>query len=343
VLTAPEELTEDAVAAALAGGWRLSPASVGYRPVGFGSHHWEVADTAGSRWFATADDLRHKQANLAEPLDRAFERLRAALGAAVDLRTCGRLFVVAPVPALDGEPVIRPWREFAIALYPFADGQSFGWGEFPNAAHRRAAADLVAAVHTAPAAASRRAMTETYAIAHLDELELALDQAGPARVSECGPFSRPVAALLHAHRAPVRALLARYGDLVAQARSSPPRAVLTHGEPHPGNTMLTAEGWRLIDWDTALVAPPERDLWLLGPRKDFVLTEYAEATGVRPVPAMLELYRLRWDIADLAVDVSRFGRPHQGSEEDEASWEILRGLVGRISCSGDRALPEHEA
>jgi spectinomycin phosphotransferase/16S rRNA (guanine(1405)-N(7))-methyltransferase len=58
---------------------------------------------------------------------------------------------------------------------------------------------------------------------------------------------------------------------------------------------------------------------------------------------MLELYRLRWDIADLAVDVSRFGRPHQGSEEDEASWGILRELVGRISCSGDRALPEHEA
>jgi spectinomycin phosphotransferase/16S rRNA (guanine(1405)-N(7))-methyltransferase len=331
------------VAAALAAGWRLSAASVGYRPVGFGSHHWEVADAAGGRWFATADDLRHKQANLAEPLDRAFERLRAALGAAVDLRACGRPFVVAPVPALDGEPVVRPWREFAIALYPFADGQSFGWGEFPSAAHRRAVADLVTAVHTAPAAASRRAMTETYAIAHLDELELALDRVDPAQVSERGPFSRPMAALLRAHRAPIRALLARYGDLVARARSNPGRAILTHGEPHPGNTMLTAEGWRLIDWDTALVAPPERDLWLLGQRDDSVLAEYADATGVQPGAAMLELYRLRWDIADLAVDVSRFGRPHQGSEEDEASWEILSGLVGRISCSDDRVLPEREA
>ena len=32
------------------------------------------------------------------------------------------------------------------------------------------------------------------------------------------------------------------------------RMVLTHGEPHPGNTMRTVDGWRLIDWDTALVA-----------------------------------------------------------------------------------------
>ncbi len=37
--------------------------------------------------------------------------------------------------------------------------------------------------------------------------------------------------------------------------------LLTHGEPHPGNAMLAADGWRLVDWDTALVAPLERDLW----------------------------------------------------------------------------------
>ena len=108
--------------------------------------------------------------------------------------------------------------------------------------------------------------------------------------------------------------------------------MLTHGEPHPGNTMLTPDGWRLIDWDTVLVAPPERDLWSLDPGDGSVLARYGEATGVRPLSPLLELYRIRWDLADLAVDVSRFRRPHRGTADDEASWELVRSLVERVAA-----------
>ena len=46
---------------------------------------------------------------------------------------------------------------------------------------------------------------------------------------------------------------------------------------------------------------------------------------------MLELYRIRWDLADIAMDVSRFRRPHPGSLDDDESWEVLRDLVLRLS------------
>ena len=59
----------------------------------------------------------------------------------------------------------------------------------------------------------------------------------------------------------------------------------------------------LIDWDTALTAPPERDLWSLDPGDGSILGAYAALTGVTPRPLLLDLYRLRWDIADIAVDV----------------------------------------
>ncbi|MPZ79263.1 MAG: phosphotransferase [Actinophytocola sp.] len=36
-----------------------------------------------------------------------------------------------------------------------------------------------------------------------------------------------------------------------------------HGEPHRGNTITTPNGVVLIDWDTTLIAAPERDLWAL--------------------------------------------------------------------------------
>ena len=50
-----------------------------------------------------------------------------------------------------------------------------------------------------------------------------------------------------------------------------------------------------------------------------------------PRPELLELYRQRWDLADVAVDVSRFRRPHQGTEEDEKAFDLLRSVVEALA------------
>jgi hypothetical protein len=351
VLTPPDGLSQDALASQLARGWELAVATMAYQAVGFGSHHWAVTDEAGARWFVTADDLEDKRQSLGEPLTAAFDRLRASLTVASDLRDHGRTFVVAPVRTRDGQPLVRANDRFGVALYPFIDGQSFTWGEFSTPAHRQAMLDLVIGVHTAPRAAARHALTDDFAVPHRDELEATLDQAAslpgsPAAslpgspaggssgsVGDPGPFARPTALLLAESAGPVRRLLARHDELVAESRARPARRVLTHGETHPGNTMLTpGGGWLLIDWDTALLAPPERDLWMVDPGDGSVLSAYAEATGVTPLPAMLELSRMRWDIADLAVAVSGFRRPHRGSADDQQSWENLLTLVTRVSA-----------
>jgi len=162
-----------------------------------------------------------------------------------------------------------------------------------------------------------------------DELEAACAPDGNA--ADCGPYARPLSLLARQHAAPLQRLLARYDALVLAARGLGARTVLTHGEPHPGNTMLTAGGWMLIDWDTALIAPPERDLWDLDPGDGSILDAYAQATGTSPRPALLDLYRLRWDLADIAIDVSRFRRPHAGNIDDDKSWELLSSLIKRVS------------
>ncbi len=328
MLTPPDGLPEGVLASALRRGWAATAASIAYRPVGFGSHHWEVADAAGHRWFVTADELEYKRRSAGESLDAAFGRLRASLAAASDLRECGCTFVVAPVPALDGEPLVRANDQFGVAMYPFVRGQSFEWGAF-TPQHRRGLLELIIALHTAPGAASRRACADDFAIPHRDGLEAVLGSAAAAR--DCGPYARPAALLLASYAAPIQRVLARYDHLVAAGRARPARRVLTHGEPHPGNAMLTAEGWMLVDWDTALMAPPERDLWTLDPGHGSTLSAYADATGSRPLASMLELYRLRWDLADIAIDLSRFRRPHRGSLDDEKSWKGLRDLVVRLS------------
>jgi hypothetical protein len=327
VLTPPDGLTNDALVRVLGDGWGLSVTSVDYRAVGFGSHHWEVVGADAARWFVTADELDRKQESASEP-DAAFGLLRAALSTALDLRDCGASYVIAPIPTPAGEPLVLTDRRMGVALYPYVAGESFSWGDFSTPAHRRGILDLVIALHTAPAGARRHAMAEDFAVPHRDELELAIDGNGVGW--EGGPYASLAAALLAENAAKIRRLLARYDDLAQQGRRRPGHMVLTHGEPHPGNTMLTPAGWVLIDWDTVLLAPPERDLWMLDPGDGSIISAYADATGTTPLPPLLDLYRIRWDVADIALDVSRFRAPHSGSQDDQESWDLMCSLIGRL-------------
>jgi hypothetical protein len=320
VLTPPGDLIEESLAATLAAHWHLTPTALAYRPVGWGSHHWDVTDTGGTRWFVTVDELENKRHTENEALDVACGRLRAALGAARDLYDAGATFAVAPVPTNGGEPLARHGTRFAVAVYPFVEGRSFVWGDPRTPEDRRAVLDLVIRVHTAPESTRRRAMADDFTIPYRDALVAALDGNHP---TDTGPYAERVAGLMHDHAVPLRRLLARY-DAFPDAGNSP---VLTHGEPHPANTMRTADGWRLIDWDTTLVAPPERDLWMLTADDDSVLRAYRDATGVTPQQHVLDRYRLRWDLSDLAIEVSRFRRPHTGSVDDDKGWGGLCHLT----------------
>jgi aminoglycoside phosphotransferase (APT) family kinase protein len=313
VLTPPEGLPEERLGSALAQEWGIPVNSLVYRPVGFGSHHWELTDTAGYRWFVNVD----------EPADPA--RLDASLRVAADLHATGHTFVVAPVPALSGAPSVRSGA-FTIAVYPFVEGGSFEWNAFAGPAHRQATLDMIIRLHTAPPIARRHARVDDFAVPHRAEVEAALRTPG----DDCGPYAVAAADLLAEHRRQLRRVLARYDELVLESRSEPVRAVLTHGEPHSGNTMRTPMGWRLIDWDTVLVSPPERDLWLIEPGDGSIFTAYAEATGVLVRPSTIMLFQLRWALADIAVEVRRFRRPHTGTQDDAEGWEILRSVVTSI-------------
>ena len=87
--------------------------------------------------------------------------------------------------------------------------------------------------------------------------------------------------------------------------------------------------WVLIDWETLLLAPIERDLWNLDPTATEI-EEYADATGITPDPALLDLYRLRWDLADLAVYVRGFRSRHPGDANDDQGWAEFQRLVHRL-------------
>jgi hypothetical protein len=328
MLTRPEALSDSCLVAALADGWGVRVDVLEYLPLGFGSHHWRV-DEGDNRWFVTVDDLDAKLGSSDDSRDAAFERLQAALLCTRSLRDRGLTFVVAPVRTRLGDVVRREAGRFVVALYPYIEGRSHSWAEYGPLSDRLAVLKLIVALHGTQPEACTAMRVEDFCVPNRDELFRAIDDV--AASWDSGPYAEEARALLSRHADDVERLLARYDRLAHDARERPERLVVTHGEPHLGNTIVTGEGWVLIDWDTMLMAPPERDLWMLASDQRSVIDAYERATARTVFSPMLELYRLRWDVADIAIYVAELRRPHPRSADVDAAWTNLRGILSRLA------------
>jgi spectinomycin phosphotransferase len=63
-----------------------------------------------------------------------------------------------------------------------------------------------------------------------------------------GPYSEPARQLLDEHAGGLVRVLALYDEL-ADGVVDPSRLVITHGEPHAGNVMVTGDALKLVDWE----------------------------------------------------------------------------------------------
>ena len=325
MLTRPDWIRDDEIAGALSTHWGIAADRIDHAPVGFGSHHWRVV-AGDDRWFVTVDDLIAKRVTQNEPLDEPFARLRAALTTARSLRTAGHAFVVAPAPNRDGDVLVRIGARSAMALYPHVDGLQHGWGSYESSAERTVVVDLLAAIHGADDECRRASFTESFSMPNLDVLVTALGQLDEPW--SAGPHSEPTRRFLADHVDAVTGLVDRYVELARTQHDRADRFVLTHGEPHRGNTITTDTGVVLVDWDTALIAPPERDLWRLIEEEPEMALRYECRTGTLVDPGAVELYRVAWDLADIAIYTSELRREHRDTDDTSAAFANLRSSFG---------------
>ena len=125
-----------------------------------------------------------------------------------------------------------------------------------------------------------------------------------------------------------RRLLDRHADLVRDA--DPGRFVITHGEPHRANTVVTDAGVVLVDWDTVRLGPPERDLWRMVGEDPAVVAAYERGTGTVLDPDLLEAYRLGWDLADVASFVPVLRHAHVDDEDTRTAFAGLRAVLDGV-------------
>ena len=86
-------------------------------------------------------------------------------------------------------------------------------------------------------------------------------------------------------------------------------------------------------WSTGTpqgLALPERDLWLAAGDDARAAGRYAELTGRRVSGATMDLYRLRWDLDDIALSVRDFRAPHEQNEDTALMWEAITEEIGEI-------------
>jgi spectinomycin phosphotransferase/16S rRNA (guanine(1405)-N(7))-methyltransferase len=316
VLTPPGDLDDSLILEALRI-WDTSSTRIEYAPWGFGSHHWIANDNDGPRLFVTVDHTD----------DVRLEQLRSAMATVRALADHGHDFVVAPIRS-DRGALVEPFAErYAMTVFPYVGGRRFDWSDTLPPELTSELIGHLARLHDAvpDEAVTKR---DDFSIPHRALLDsMIVDCIVP---HEAGPFTAPMADLLIGSAGLLGRALAGYDSDVARARSSGLSGVITHGEPHQGNTIHTTAGLRIIDWDTALVAPRERDLWILRERAGDAVSEYERVSGASVSPAVLDIYRTRWDLADLAAFANQFAQPHSGDANDEASWRLMKELVRKL-------------
>ncbi|MGH2758352.1 MAG: phosphotransferase [Actinomycetota bacterium] len=319
---------------ALRANWGIEAPSLRYEPVGFGSHHYVAVDREGARWFLTVNDLHRKGWIAPDPADN-FGALERAFETACALRERGLGFVDAPVRHRDGGVLARVGSRYSLAVFGFIDGHP---GRFDEKLDRVQLQALLTALGTLHGSTG----TLRPDLLRRDTLDIPLRGSLQRSMEEVdqpwtgGPFSEVARRLVAGTVTGLHERLGLYDELAEAIRTTGSSWVITHGEPHPGNIMWVDASLVLIDWDTVAVGPPERDLWMVELDDGHDLDAYVAAGGATELrPEALDLYRLWWSLAEVALYVDGFRSEHQDDANTRMALSGLREYLPRSDDSGD--------
>lgn len=295
MLERPVEISDDDLIACLRAEFALTPTAITFLPLGADQH------TAVYR--ASVDQTDY------------FVKLRLGDFDAHSVIVPHRLHeqgiraIIAPIPTRSGG-LWADLKTSRVMVYPFVAGVN-GFQQPLSPARWADLGRALRQLHTAdiPLDSADRLRRETFAPDWRRKVEAYQRQA------EGGLFidavAADLAALLRARRAEIDALIA-YADeraAVERLRDHPP--VLCHADIHVGNVLITPDDrLYVIDWDTVILAPKERDLMFPGAGIDGSLAPQAAAqvdwffAGYGPCALdrdLLAYYRCERVIQDIAA------------------------------------------
>jgi spectinomycin phosphotransferase len=220
------------------------------------------------------------------------------------LKTHGIQAVIPPLETT----LHQPWAEldpYKLILYPFIKGRN-GYEAPLSRKQWLAFGAALRAIHALqlPSRLSRRIPREAYSPFWRDRVMYFQQQVDATVYTD--PVAVELAVFMRDHRAVLSHLVARADRLSTSLQKRALKLVLCHSDIHAGNLFLSSAGrMYIVDWDSPIFAPKERDLMLVGgcPAWRDVHQEalFFQGYGVEVVDSMALAYyrceRIIWDIA----------------------------------------------
>jgi spectinomycin phosphotransferase len=258
----------------------------------------------------------------------------AALRIAYALRhRLGFPAAVAPLKTKDGQ-LCASLDAYTLALFPLVNGPTAEEQPFTPAQHITLGRWL-ARLHglkDAVIALRLNCPVERFDSPRRDEY-LRVLEALPHISGGNHRYQRELAALLLPRRERLLGELEAFERAREQAmavvESGAATRMLCHGDPTIGNVIAQGDTLHLIDWDGVILAPRERDLGhFQGAERQTVLKGYAQVAGpVTLNPALLEFYRLQWNIGEVIDFGTRLlFEEHNEAQQRHDLAEITRFL-----------------
>lgn len=296
----PVSPTDDEILVTVQRHWDLEIDAVAYFPVGFGAHHWQGCFGGTPVAFITLDQPESPGAQ---------SSLQQAYAAAHELFDSGLEFVVPPVPAIGGGFIV-PMSDGCVSVTPWVQGTTPSAEDASEPAHLLRSTQALMQLHACRLSASMPEWRQRVAAKFMDRLETLL-----VSPWDLGPMGMQARALILENVATLQSKACRYLELTEEAMGQRQRWVPTHGEPHFANQILSDGALRFVDWESLRLAPKERDV---------VGLPTAAWPQFQPNPAMIDLFRLEWTLAEIDEYAHWFSAEHTGDADDLLALEKLR-------------------
>lgn len=240
---------------------------------------------------------------------------------------------------------------FKVILYPYVEGHNGfernlsdqQWVEFGAALKRFHTADI-------PSAITSSIQREKFSPQWRDTVKMFLERIEVETFDE--PVAVEMAAFLKIKGDETLELVKRAERFAQMLQEQPPEFILCHADIHAWNLLIDDnDAFYMVDWDTLIFAPKERDLMFVGgglggnghtPREEEAL--FYQGYGQTQIdPIAMAYYRYERIIEDIAVYCGQIFLSDEGGEDRKQSLEYLKSnflpnCTIEMACQSDKTL-----
>lgn len=241
--------------------------------------------------------------------------------------------IIPPLPTT-AEQLWTPLSSFKAILYPYVEGQNATdkklsneqWIEFGATIKRFHSAPI-------PKTITSSIQKETFSPKWRESVTTFLERIDDEIFEE--PIAAQMALFLNSKSKEISKIVNRTENLACLLQTQPLDYILCHADIHGWNLLIDNEGaLYVVDWDTLIFSPKERDLMFIGagigdsgrpPLEEETL--FYEGYGSTPInQAAIAYYRYERIIEDIGVYCEQVFQSNDAEEDRAQSFEYLKSI-----------------